>query len=213
MPFAPRRAVALSVCTFACVSVAVASAAASRFGGPFYSVEASTFNYNLGTGAFAVPAHVTIRRPGLEAAADGASGNVRDGRAQLRGNVRVHDAGGKASPQGPKAEPATLTCDQLDIDGKADTYRATGHPKYDATTRHASADTMLYNRKSRTLHLEGDVTVVENATIVHGATIDLDLKKGETTAVGSPVTITRPATTSPSAAPNPSPNPSPSPKR
>ncbi len=194
---------ALGAALIPCVAVR----AAAPLGGRYYTVQAQTFNYNLGSGDFTVPGHVTLRRPGLEAAADNARGNVKAGKAELHGNVRVHDVGGKGSPQGANAEPATLTSDDLYVDGKADTYRATGHASYDSRTRHAKADTMIYDRKHQVLHLEGTVTVIQNDTTMNAGAIDVDIKKGDTTSVGQPITVTKP-TPNPSATATARPTPS-----
>ncbi len=210
-------AAALTFCVTAAVSAATPSA---HVAGRFYTLETTGLRYNVGTGAFASDAPVRITRPGLDAVADKAEGNTKTGAAVLRGNVKVHDTGGPGSLQGKNATPATLTCDQLDVDGKADTYKAAGHARYESEIRTATAETMVLDRKQRKLHLEGGVVLTEGQSTARAATVDMDLKSGEAVSSGSPVVLTQPASPLPSparttgpkvpAVPSPLPAPSPS---
>ena len=189
-----------------------AAAPPAHLGGPFYDVETTALQYNIGTGDFTAPSHVTVTRPGLDVAADNAKGNVKSGSAVLRGNVRVHDSGGTSSAQGKNAAPATLTCDQLDVDGHADTYHATGHPHYESGTRSADADEMLLDRKAKRLHLAGSVTIKDGDQSAKASVVDVDLKTGAVALHGAPVELSAPAptpgpTSSASASPAPTPQP------
>jgi lipopolysaccharide export system protein LptA len=169
-----------------------------RVGGTFYTIETTAAHYNVGSGAFETDAPLRISRPGLDASADGGKGNAIAGTAVLRGNVRIHDAGGAGSPQGKDAQPATLTCDELDVDARKDAYRATGHARFIGVTRTAQADVMVLDRKRHTVHFEGDVTLTDGDAAVHASMVDLDLAHHDAVAFGSPVVITKAA-----AAPSP----------
>jgi lipopolysaccharide export system protein LptA len=171
---------------------AAASPPSLRLAGKFYTVETNAAHYNFGSGAFSTQASVHITREGLDAFADRADGNTKSGTAVMRGNVRVHDRGGQASPQGRGAEAATLTCDELDVDAKTDVYRAVGHAHYESATRTAAADTMVMDRKHRTLHLDGDVTLTDGDTTVRASVVDADMAHHDAVATGAPVVITRP---------------------
>jgi lipopolysaccharide export system protein LptA len=164
-----------------------------RVGGTFYTIETTAAHYNVGSGAFETDAPLRISRPGLDASADGGRGNAIAGTAVLKGNVRVHDAGGAGSPQGKDAEPATLTCDELDVDARKDAYRAAGHARFIGTTRTAQADLMVFDRKRHTVHLEGDVILTDGDAAVHATVVDLDLAHHDAVALGSPVVIVKPA--------------------
>jgi lipopolysaccharide export system protein LptC len=164
-----------------------------RVGGTFYTIETTAAHYNVGSGAFETDAPLRISRPGLDATADAGRGNTIAGTALLRGNVRIHDAGGAGSPQGKDAEPATLTCDELTIDARKDTYRASGHARFIGVTRTAQADLMVLDRKHHTVHFEGDVTLTDGDAAVHASVVDLDLAHHESVALGSPVVIVKPA--------------------
>ncbi len=214
-------AAALALCAAGPVMARTPSA---HVAGRYYTVETTALRYNVDTGAFASDAPIRITRPGLDAVAEKAEGNTKTGAALLRGNVKVHDAGGPGSVQGKNATPATLTCDQLDVDGKADTYKCSGHARYESEIRTATAATMLLDRKQRKLHLEGDVVLAEGQSTARAAAVDMDLKSGEAVTTGSPVVLTQPASplpspaqsaapkasTLPPAAPIPRPAPSPS---
>jgi lipopolysaccharide export system protein LptA len=194
---------------------AAAAAPSAHITGRYYNVTATVLQYNLETGEFATQSKITITRPGLEVVADSASGNVKAGNTTLRGHVVVHDSGGPGSPQGKNAAPATLTCDQLEVDGKADTYRATGgRPHYESGARKATADTMLLDRKQKKLHLEGDVMIAEGEQTAKASTIDVDLKTGAVELHGSPVELTAPVSPGPKppGAPGPKPPGAPPPR-
>jgi len=178
---------------------AAASPPLMHLAGKFYTIETNAAHYNFGSGAFLTQAPVHITREGLDAFADRAEGNTKSGTAVMRGNVRVHDTGGTASPQGRGAEAATLTCDELDVDAKTDVYRAIGHARYETATRSAAADTMVMDRKHRTLHLDGDVTLTEGDTTVRAAVVDADMGRHDAVATGAPVVITRPVESPPPA--------------
>jgi lipopolysaccharide export system protein LptA len=218
---ARRRAAASAAAIAFCAAGAVTAAAPSaHVAGRYYTLETTALRYNVDTGAFASDAPIRITRPGLDAVAERAEGNTKTGAAIMRGNVKVHDRGGPGSLQGKNAAPATLTCDELDVDGKADTYKAVGHARYESEIRTATAETMVLDRKHRKLHLEGAVVLTEGQSTARAAAVDMDLKSGEAVSSGSPVILTQPASPIPSpaptaaprasAAPNPRPAPSPS---
>jgi len=186
------------------------SAPRAHLGGPFYDIETSALQYNIGSGDFTAPSHLTVTRPGLDVAADSATGNVKSGSAVLRGNVRVHDSGATSSAQGKNGPPEALTCDQLDVDGRADTYHATGHPHYESGSRSADADEMLLDRKHKRLHLAGSVTIKDGGQSAKASVVDVDLKTGAVAMHGAPVELSAPAP-APSAAPPASPLPPASP--
>jgi lipopolysaccharide export system protein LptC len=188
------------------LGIALAGAAPStQVVGPYYTLETTVLRYNTGSGAFVADAPVRITKPRLAAAADKADGNAKTGAASLRGSVQVHDEGGPRSPQGKNAAPATLTCDQLDLDGKRDTYHAEGHAHYESADRTATAQTMVLDRKRKTLHLEGDVVLTQGSSTAHAAVVDVDLASGRTVSTGAPVILSQPASPNPRPAPSPSP--------
>ena len=201
---------------------AAGAAPRSHLAGRYYQIDTTVVQYNFGTGNFTAPAKLTVTRPGLEVVADSAKGNMKTGSALLTGNVHVHDSGGPGSAQGRNAtEAATLTCDQLDVDGKADTYHATGHPHYETATRSADADDMLLDRKQKKLHLTGNVKLKDGVRSGASNNVDIDLKTGDVEMRGAPVKLRAPVSPLPQPSPKakakpnsprgPSPNATPSP--
>jgi lipopolysaccharide export system protein LptA len=195
-----ERAVALVLC-----AALTAGSPSAQVAGPYYTLASTVLRYNVGTGAFAADAPVRITKSNLDAAAERAEGNAKTGVASLRGNVTVHDGGGRGSPQGKDAAPATLTCDQLDLDGKRDTYHAEGHAHYESRDRTATAQTIVLDRKRKTLHLEGDVVLTQGDSIAHAAVVDVNLGSGRTVSTGAPVILSRPVSPGPSPTPSPAP--------
>ncbi|MEO7040322.1 MAG: LPS export ABC transporter periplasmic protein LptC [Candidatus Elarobacter sp.] len=209
-------ATSLALAFAAALGGGAAAAPVAHLAGAFYNVETTAVQYNLGSGDFTAPAHVTVTRPGLAVAADNAKGNVKAGSAVLRGNVRVRDSGGSQSALGANAGPSTLTCAQLEIDGRADTYHATGRPHYESGERSADADEMLLDRKQKKLHLAGSVTIKEGNQSAQASVVDVDLKTGDVVMHGAPVQLSAPApapppTSAPSAAPSVAPSSPPAP--
>ncbi|HEY4440311.1 MAG TPA: LPS export ABC transporter periplasmic protein LptC [Candidatus Elarobacter sp.] len=169
----------------------------TRIAGPYYVVETSSLRYNTDSGAFVADAPVKVTKQRLDAAGERAEGNVKAGTATLHGSVQVHDGGGPSSPRGKSAPPATLTCDQLEVDGKRELYHAEGRARYESGERTATARTMILDRKHKTLHLEGDVVMTQGDSTARAQVVDMDLASGRTVSTGAPVTLSRPASPAP----------------
>jgi lipopolysaccharide assembly outer membrane protein LptD (OstA) len=184
----------------------------AQVGGRYYTVDTPQAHWNAGSGDFTAAGMVRLTRPGLVVYADHAIGNTKNGNATLTGHVRVEDDGtsGGAIAGGAK-EPSTLTCDALEVSGKLDTYRATGHAHYASADRTASAETMILDRKHHQLYLAGDVALEQQGSTLAGDRVYVNLRSGQTDETGSPLVITAPVSPSPRASPSPSPEPSRSP--
>ncbi|GAC1577441.1 MAG: hypothetical protein NVS3B7_10730 [Candidatus Elarobacter sp.] len=212
-----RRAVSFAS-AFALMLAAVRPAAGdadttrTHLSGRYYDIETTVVQYSFGSGDFTAPARLTVTRPGLAVAADNAKGNTKTGAAVLRGNVRVQDAGGADGAQGKNAAPATLTCEQLDVDGRADSYRATGRPHYESGSRSADADEMFLDRKHKKLRLTGNVTLKDGEQTGKANAVDVDLKSGDAAFHGDPVQLEAPVAAPRQKAPNPRPTPSAKPR-
>ena len=182
----------------ACGAVALAAApsASSALQTPAYRIETDETQANFNTGDFTMPHRVRFYRPGTDAVGDRAQGNSKRGNVSLFGNVVVHDSG-NASEAGDAAYkgsgPATLTCDQLDVDSKARVYTATGHFHFTQGTRNGSADKATLDRNAGMLHLEGNVHVSDNGENMSGSIIDYNLNTKEVHAYGKPIEMTQPA--------------------
>lgn len=130
------------------------------FGLSDWHVATGQLDANWQTGAFSTPGKITLTRPGSDISADRANGNFKTHSALLTGNVVLHDNNGVltnfAGQTGSKA-PATLTCDNLNIDGVSKTYVATGNVHFIQGGSDVHADRAVMNGITHDLHLYGHV--------------------------------------------------------
>jgi lipopolysaccharide export system protein LptA len=193
--------------------LAVASAAAGLPTGGIetkdYKILTEVTNSNLNTGDFKMPRTVHFSRPGTDAVANSAQGNYKRGTATLTGNVVLHDSGnaneGGTTPYHGNG-PATLTCDQLDVDSKAKVYTATGHVHFSQATQSGTADKAILNRANQMLHLEGSVRLDSQGSTLSANVVDYNLNTKDVEVHGSPAVMTQPANQPPapaSAGPSP----------
>jgi|GEM_PF-438097 len=163
---------------------------------PDYKIETSETHWNFNSGDFTMPHRVKFSRPGTDATSDRASGNSKNGTATLYGDVVVHDSGNTPASMGKGAYngsgPATLQCDQLDVDSKAKVYTATGHVRFSQGTRSGTADKAILNRATGQLHLEGDVHLSDNGSTVNGSSVDYNLNTKDVEIHGGPAIMTQP---------------------
>jgi lipopolysaccharide assembly outer membrane protein LptD (OstA) len=105
-----------------------------------------------------------MTREGGDITADRANGNFKTQIATLYGNVTMHDLRGNfaglasASVTQPNG-PATMTADQVRIDGKAKVYSATGHVHYVQQNTTVDADRGTLNDLTHLLYLDGHVHI------------------------------------------------------
>jgi lipopolysaccharide assembly outer membrane protein LptD (OstA) len=160
-----------------------------------YRIDTNETQANIETGDFTMPHKVRFYRPGTDAVGDRASGNTKRGTVSLFGNVVVHDSG-NASEAGTAAYkgsgPATLTCNQLDVDSKGRVYTATGNFHFSQATRTGSADRATLDRTAGTLHLEGNVHLSDNGATVSANIIDYNLNTKDFHSFGNPTQMTQP---------------------
>jgi lipopolysaccharide export system protein LptA len=180
----------------ACGASALAAGPASGLQTAAYRIETDETQANFNTGDFTMPHKVRFYRPGTDATGDRAQGNSKRGTVSLFGNVVVHDSGnateaGDAAYKG--SGPATLTCDQLDVDSKARVYTATGHFHFAQGTRTGSAQKAALDRNAGTLHLEGDVHLTDNGSTISADIVDYNLNTKDVQTHGRPTIMTQPA--------------------
>jgi len=153
----------LLVFSVALLAAAPPPRSAAGFNFSDWQVSTGELDFNYQTGAFSTPGHVRLTRTGSDIQADRASGNTKTKQAYLQGNVALHDRNGVltnfsgGTPGGSK--PATLTCDNLQIDGVSKIYTATGHVHFAQGTGYATADRAVMNGFTHDLHLYGNVTL------------------------------------------------------
>jgi len=168
---------------------------------PDYHIDTNRARYRLDSGDFTMPEKVHLTRPGTDAIADSAHGNSKLGTATLIGHVVVHDSGTAPEAAGVApyrgAGPATLTCDQLDIDARAKLYTAMGHVHFMQGPSTGTSDKAVLNRSNGNLHLEGDVHLTQNGSTITAQSIDYNLITKEADVQGAPVKMTEPVANPP----------------
>lgn len=155
-----------------------------------WTVQASEMAANLASGQFAVPTHVTMTRSdGSTVEGDRATGNFKQKRISLFGNVKVHDASGsfglQSAGQAQGRGPATLTADQLNVDDTTRLYDAGGNVHYEQGDSKVDAQTAHLNDKTHVLQLTGNVHVVQADRDLYADTAVYNTQTGEGTAANN----------------------------
>jgi len=173
-----------------------------------YRIETDETHWNFNSGDFTMPHRVRFFRPGTDAIGDQARGNSKRGTATLIGNVVVHDSG-NAPEAGTDSYsgngPATLTCDQLDIDSKQKIYTATGHVHFTQGTRTGTADHGSLDRGSGVLQLQGNVKLTDAGESMTAQDLLYNLNTKDVDVHGAPIVIKQPVATSSAAPATPKP--------
>lgn len=168
--------------------------------------------YNLQTGNFSTPYKVTINRPGGDITANRATGNEKQKKMSLTGDVVVHDAQGafdsaSGATQRNKA-PSTLTSDALQVDDVAKVYTATGHVHYIQGETTSDSDRGSLNDATHVLTLDGNVHIVQGDRTLSADHMTYNTATGDAHATGKDVIMTFPGGPGPTiATPRPLHNP------
>lgn len=137
------------------------AAAGAGFSFEDWTINTDTLDANWTSGSFNSPGHITLTRPGNSIDADRATGNMKLHQAVLVGHVILHDSNGALTGFAGTASrsnvPATLTCDNLNIDGVSKTYTATGNVFFIQGGRSVRADRAIMNGATHDIHLFGHV--------------------------------------------------------
>jgi lipopolysaccharide assembly outer membrane protein LptD (OstA) len=147
------------------LALAIALLGAASSGGAGFSfsdwhVATGQLDYNWQSGGFTSPGRIVLTRPGSDIQADRAEGNEKTRQATLTGDVVLHDNNGvltSFSGQGGSHVPATLTCDNLQIDGVTKIYTATGSVHMIQGKSSVRADRAVMNGLTHDIHLYGNV--------------------------------------------------------
>lgn len=131
-----------------------------------WTVHATLLDVSFKTGDFSTPKQVVMNREGGDITADRASGNYKTRKATLYGHVVMHDsqgnfAGLSETKPSQSRGPATLTADQVEIDGAAKQYTATGNVHYVQADTTVDANKGTLNDTQHDLFLEGNVHIVQ----------------------------------------------------
>lgn len=160
-------------------------------------IETDITNANSESGDFTMPKHVKFTRPGTDAVGDRARGNFKTGLVTLTGHVVLHDNG--ESPEAQRAGaasgggPATLTCDELQVDTRAKVYVAIGNVHYRQGQRSATADNGKLDQGQHTLDLTGDVHMGDGDETLTAQTVHYNTLTKDLSTSGQPVKFTLPS--------------------
>jgi len=151
-------AIAAAAMTLPVPSTGAGGKTTAKFG--VWTVHMSVVDYNLKTGDFNTPNHVSMVRIGGDVNADRASGNIKTKRAVLSGHVVMHDMSGAIAPGAPgSAAPSTLMADSVRIDQSAERYVATGDMHYTQGAMVLTAQSGTLDQGSHTMTADGDVHI------------------------------------------------------
>ncbi|HEY0476323.1 MAG TPA: LPS export ABC transporter periplasmic protein LptC [Kofleriaceae bacterium] len=185
-------------------------AAKAAFATPYYKIDTEDISYK-DNGDFTMPKKVAFSRPGSDGVADRAEGNSKRGTVSLFGNVVIHDNGNapeaNSEDEYAKGGPATITCDQLDVDSKAKVYTAIGHVHFEQGERKADAARGVLNRTTGMLRLQGKVKTLDGSSSLSADDMDYNLTTKRFEANGRPVMIKQPVPTPEPGSVSPSPKP------
>lgn len=130
-----------------------------------WHVATDQLDTNWQTGVFNAPDRITLTRVGSDISADRANGNFKQHQATLIGNVVLHDSNGVltnfAGQTSGSHQPATLTCDSLNIQGATKTYVATGNVHFRQGSSEVRATRAVMDGITHEIHLSGNVQLTQ----------------------------------------------------
>lgn len=143
-----------------------APASGTQFQVGVWTVHMTSVDVNFKSGDFSTPNKVTMNREGGDITGDRASGNYKTKAATLYGHVVMHDtqgnfAGLSSTTPANSRGPSTLTADQVNIDGTAKIYTATGNVHYVQADTTVDAAKGVLNDGTHALDLRGNVHIVQ----------------------------------------------------
>lgn len=178
-----------------------APAGGTNFDVGAWHVHASLLDVSFKNGDFSTPKQVTMTREGGDITADRANGNYKSQKATLYGHVVMHDsqgnfAGLSSTKPSQSRGPATLTADQVQIDGQAKEYTATGNVHYTQADTTVDAKKGTLNDLQHDLYLEGNVHIVQGDRTMVADRVRYNTITGQAHAEGN-VTMQFPSQVSP----------------
>jgi lipopolysaccharide assembly outer membrane protein LptD (OstA) len=162
-----------------------------------FRIETDQTNSNLNDGNFTMPHRVKFFRAGTDVVGDSAKGNYKAGTVTITGHVVMHDDGqsGGAPPAGvvPEGGPATLQCDELQVDSKRKIYVASGNVVYVQGSRRATAQNGRLDQGAHALDLSGNVQLADGEQTLSAQTVHYNTLTKDVSTSGNPVILTQPA--------------------
>lgn len=178
-----------------------AAPAGASFRVGIWTVHTSKVDTNWKSGDFSTPEQIVMSREGGDITADRANGNYKTKNATLFGHVVMHDSQGnfaglsETTPTESRG-PATLTADQVQIDGLAKVYKASGSVHYVQADTTVDAERGQLNDTSHDLYLEGSVHIVQGDRNLVADRVHYNTVSGDSHAEGN-VTMQFPSQVNP----------------
>lgn len=145
-------------------AVCVAASPGAHFNFDGWDIETTLLDANYVTGSVTMPHALTMTKNGSTIRADRGVGNYKTFIGKFYGHVVLHDSNGVltnvASGATKQVQPATLTCDELDINGK-NSYTAIGNVHFTQGGSTATADRAVMNTATHEIELSGHVHLLQ----------------------------------------------------
>lgn len=157
-----------------------------------WTIHMSLVDVNFKTGDFSTPKQITMNRQGGDITGDRASGNFKTKIATIYGHVVMHDSQGNfaglaSTNASSNRGPATLNADQVNIDGTAKIYTATGNVHYVQADTTVDAAKGVLNDATHQLDLQGNVHIVQGERNMKAQHVVYDTVSGKAHAEGNVV--------------------------
>lgn len=175
---------------------------ATQFKVGVWTVRMTQVDVNFKSGDFSTPERVVMTRESGDITGDRASGNYKTKDVTIYGHVVMHDtqgnfAGISSTKPTHSRGPATLTADQVHIDGTAKVYTASGSVHYVQADTTTDADKGTLNDLSHELDLVGNVHIVQGDRNMEADHVLYNTVSGQAHAEGNPVTMQFPSELNP----------------
>jgi lipopolysaccharide assembly outer membrane protein LptD (OstA) len=122
-------------------------------------IQTDSTDYNINSGDFTMPHHVSATRPGMTIDGDRAHGNGKRRIVYIEGHVVVHQSAGSPMPGGRASEPSTLTTNRLTVEMGTRIYTAEGNVHFTQGMRNVTADRGVMHDATHDLNLTGHVAI------------------------------------------------------
>jgi lipopolysaccharide assembly outer membrane protein LptD (OstA) len=167
-----------AIAALALPPIAPGGATTAKFG--VWTVHMTVVNYNLKTGNFNTPNHVSMTRVGGDVNADRANGNIKTKNAILVGHVVLHDMSGSFAGGSPVSAsgPSTLMADSVRLDQHALRYVAYGNVHYEQGAMVLDAATGTLDQSTHTMTADGDVHIRQGARTLVAQHVSCDTITG-----------------------------------
>lgn len=131
-------------------------------------IQTESTDYQINTGDFTMPHHLSATRPGMTIDGDRARGNGKRRIVQVDGHVVVH----QSAESSGSGEPSTLTADRLILELGPRVYTAEGNLHFSQGTRTVTADRGVLHEGTHVLQLSGHVEIHDGDQSIAADAVD-----------------------------------------